>query len=1182
MKIDPPVEPVQHAEVATEPPVTPIASRTRPEETDSTADLSSWASPAFFQRSRASFGPTIDTRLDPFAEDDGFVPGKGRKRPRFSMRSSEWRVVDEPASPGEKTSSVDWTAELEDESLEKPEVDEEGTMEDINARREEPKIEEPLPEVEGLSGATPVEDITVPTDQPIPEINFGVEQPVEPESTHAAEAALPVSEKADAYALHIPMETPRLLPVPSPGLPVPSPLVSTPDSQQGYFASAAAATQTRAPTTMTGLSQSTAIEDNVVFDIQPEPSQADTAAAPVPEVMNGDMSTNVSEFVTESDVPQKPAPTLTAGAIEPLSADNIKSEEERLTGGDHEGHFSATLTGTSVEEEARIKDDASHSEDIKMEEIEDQDVQQSSSDEQDEDDLAEEEDNEEHPQKDEESDKDEKEEIKSEEGEGEHDGQAIGFQNAETYAGRITEAEGRGEGLDEAADDESDSAQSRTQSYSGPEEGHGHYIEDQDEMYDEESEEEEDEEESESEQGYENEKEELVDSEIDSGEESDEQPHQAQPQAPSKSAQAEVIVLDSDDEDEQPAPNAQMQMPIQPKEEQPEESVDNQELYDERPEEQDAEDWSSGEEEEVDDEVMADGQSDEEHYDYGDEYEEEEQTGERVEDERVEDERVEDERVEDEQEDEEVEDGVASDEQEQGSLADEQEEDQEEVADTAIPEEKGATHIDIDTEEDLRTNIQDEAHVTEDIARQSEHDIHERDAPTVQDLSGPAIDISSPQFDASAEDAVLNENRERVDQPSEVSEHPPTTEPYQGADPGLIYDGHASPRAAHEPLPLPPDSLLDQPDRSQEAEPSHQVSANQAVDEMPTTPQKDPDVALQAQIELSAKSDDVPVDMFGTPEEEPRFRSLSMIHQQQLEINEHAADQNSHIPAKLGEDELIQLQEGLRARDGVSEESETYTAYTEQDAVPDRQYPGLRSKLSYFAPLSTLVDHFHTLVDTISIVHDTSTIYQSAAGKKDYTLELLLTDPSLAGNTLTARLYRPYKEALPSLSEGDAILLRNFTVKSSNHSMTLVSVDTSAWAVFSNNNPENNEAEISGPPVEYGPEELSHATDLRQWYQEDGAAMVADNQLQASLQIATGSREITPIDSVATSDSGGLDSIGRDGRRDFSRSLRRGRKSHRRITIHELRDGRRYAEVGSPSDRESIHELRDGTVYANL
>lgn len=1155
MKIDPPVKPVQHEEVSTEPPVTPIAGRTRPEETDATAGLSSWASPAFFQRSRASFGVVVD---NPFAEDDGFVPGKGRKRPKFSMRSSEWRVVDEPASPGEKASPVDWTAELEDESLEQPELDEDGTTEDTDARREEPRTEERLPEVEGLSGVTPVENITLPTDQPIPEINFGIEPPAEPEPTNA-EAALPVSDKADAKALHIPMETPRLLPVSSPGLPVPSPLVSTPDSQQGYFASAAAATQTQAPATMSGLSQSTAIEDNVVSGIQPEPSQPDTVAALVPEVVNGDISTKVSEFVTESDVPQKPAPNLTAEAIEPLPADNIKSEE-RIVGDDHENHFSATLLGTSVEEEARIKDDASHLEDIKMEEIEDQDVQQSSSDEQNEDDFAEDEDHEEDSQQDEEPDEDEQEEIKSQEGKGERGGHAIGFQNAEKYA-----EEGIEEGLDEFADDDSDSAQSRTESFSEPEEGHGHYIDDQGEMYDEEEGEKEEEEAAESENGYGNEQEEVVDSEIDSDEENEEQPYQAQPQAPSEPAQAEVIVLDSDDEDEQPAPNAQTQMPIQPKQEQHEESADDQELHDEHSEEEDAEDWSSGEEEEVEDEVMEDGQSDEEqHYDE-DKYEEE-VPGERVKDEQADDEQAEDEQMEDEQ----VKDGIASDEQEQGSLADEQEED----ADTTIPEEHGiTTHI--DTEEDLRTNIQDEAHVTEDIARHSEHDIYERNAPTAQDLSGPAIDVSLPQFDVSAKDAVSNENRERVDQSIEVLEQLPATEPYEGADPGLIYDGHASPRVAHGRLPLPPDSLLDQPDRSQEAEPSHQVSSDQVVDEIPVTPTKDSNVTLQAQTELSAKSDAVPVDMFGTPEEEPRSRSLSIIHQDQLEINEHAADQNSHIPAKLGEEELIQLQEGLRARDGVSEESETYTAYTEQDAVPDRQYPGLRSKLSYFAPLSTLVDHFHALVDTISIVHDTSSIYQTATGKKDYTLELLLTDPSLSGNTLTARLFRPYKEALPALSEGDAILLRNFTVKSSNHSMTLVSVDTSAWAVFSD---KNNEAEISGPPVEYGTEELSHATDLRQWYQEGGAAMVADNQLQASLQIATGSREITPIESVATSDSGGFDSIGRDGRR----SLRRSRKSHRRITIHELRDGRRYAEVGSPSDRESIHELRDGTVYANL
>lgn len=57
----------------------------------------------------------MDSGLDPFTEEDGFVPGKGRKRPRFSMRSSEWRIVDEPASPGEKASPVDWAEELDED-----------------------------------------------------------------------------------------------------------------------------------------------------------------------------------------------------------------------------------------------------------------------------------------------------------------------------------------------------------------------------------------------------------------------------------------------------------------------------------------------------------------------------------------------------------------------------------------------------------------------------------------------------------------------------------------------------------------------------------------------------------------------------------------------------------------------------------------------------------------------------------------------------------------------------------------------------------------------------------------------------------------------------------------------------------------------------------------------------------
>ncbi|PYH78512.1 hypothetical protein BO82DRAFT_342397 [Aspergillus uvarum CBS 121591] len=151
----------------------------------------------------------------------------------------------------------------------------------------------------------------------------------------------------------------------------------------------------------------------------------------------------------------------------------------------------------------------------------------------------------------------------------------------------------------------------------------------------------------------------------------------------------------------------------------------------------------------------------------------------------------------------------------------------------------------------------------------------------------------------------------------------------------------------------------------------------------------------------------------------------------------------------------------------------------------------------------------------------------------------------------------------------------------------LASVETSAWAVFT---AADADAQVSGPPVEYGPEEATHATDLRQWYHETGMAMVADHQLQASIE--RDSREATPHSVAGLSDAGSVNSAGGGGgggeMREASSTSNRGvggsrrRKSHRRITIHELRDGRRYAEVGSPTSRDSIHELRDGTVYANL
>lgn len=254
------------------------------------------------------------------------------------------------------------------------------------------------------------------------------------------------------------------------------------------------------------------------------------------------------------------------------------------------------------------------------------------------------------------------------------------------------------------------------------------------------------------------------------------------------------------------------------------------------------------------------------------------------------------------------------------------------------------------------------------------------------------------------------------------------------------------------------------------------------------------------------------------------------------------------------------------------------TVLINKPLMPDRHAHGLRTKLSYFAPLAALVEHYNALIDTISVVNETTPIAKAASGSKDYYMTIQLTDPSLAGTTLQAQIFRRYKSALPAVSDGSTVLLRNFKVRSYDHSIMLVSVDSSAWAVFDGSSPD---AEMNGPPVEYGSEERAYASGLRRWYREVGESMAADHRLQASIERETLERELTPSD-VASSEVGSIDSVSRGDSVQSARGSRRSRKRHRRITIHELRDGTRYTEVGSPSSRESIHELRDGTVYANI
>ena len=260
MKIDPPPEPVN------EPPVTPVPSRKRPEDIETAPSFGAWTSPAFFQRSHASFGGLVDSSVDPFAEEeDGFIPGKGRKRPRFSMRSSEWRVVDEPASPGEKASPVDWTEELE------AEVDEdESAAENIEIPQRSPEPASVLPDTQETLDSTSFGYSATSTGQLAPETGPTREEPVEPLTPTPASY---VNGKEDlANSLQIPISSPHLRPVPSPGLPVPSPFASSTPGN-GYLISDLAPT-TQPSTTVTQSHE--VIGDSGVPKVQTETVHVDT------------------------------------------------------------------------------------------------------------------------------------------------------------------------------------------------------------------------------------------------------------------------------------------------------------------------------------------------------------------------------------------------------------------------------------------------------------------------------------------------------------------------------------------------------------------------------------------------------------------------------------------------------------------------------------------------------------------------------------------------------------------------------------------------------------------------------------------------------------------------------------------------------------------------------------------
>lgn len=257
------------------------------------------------------------------------------------------------------------------------------------------------------------------------------------------------------------------------------------------------------------------------------------------------------------------------------------------------------------------------------------------------------------------------------------------------------------------------------------------------------------------------------------------------------------------------------------------------------------------------------------------------------------------------------------------------------------------------------------------------------------------------------------------------------------------------------------------------------------------------------------------------------------------------------------------------------------------------QARGFTTPYSYYAPLASLPTHFHDLVDLIAVnVTVARQIQRAKSGPRDYFLSSRLADSSCgAGETVSLQLFRPYKDALPDCDRGDVLLLRGMKVQTHRippsqrkrlggkdvAGMQLLSTDSSAWAVFKlaakgsaplaadgrpgskdGNNPSpaskrtpiKMDVQISGPPVEFGPEERAFAKGIHKWWVEEGQAQFPDAKSKSSHQKA-----------------------GQKGEKMFEvdEAGREQEKLEEHLHEHELRDGMAYGDMMSP---RPLHQHR--------
>lgn len=200
------------------------------------------------------------------------------------------------------------------------------------------------------------------------------------------------------------------------------------------------------------------------------------------------------------------------------------------------------------------------------------------------------------------------------------------------------------------------------------------------------------------------------------------------------------------------------------------------------------------------------------------------------------------------------------------------------------------------------------------------------------------------------------------------------------------------------------------------------------------------------------------------------------------------AEQKVRTPRRITRSQSQHQAESETSKEVVPTLTQTAESTTTQNQTQEMSR-GFRTAHDYYSTLLTLGEFYNNNTSVLAVVVAASKPIRATAGPRDFNQTLYLSSPYLKedhSEFTLAQLFRPYSSSLPHpVPFGSVILLKEFKVQSFQRKMSLLSTETSAWAVFdhvSATNQSDMKVSIPGPPLEFGAAERGVAWGLGKWW----------------------------------------------------------------------------------------------------